>query len=201
VEIATRKAQIRRAALAKRRSQENKDETSRRIAARLTGLPEYAAARTVMFYLDARDEARTRRAVEDALARGKKIVVPYCVEGELELFHLERMDELEPGAYRILEPKAKLRDAAEKRASVAELDLIVTPGVAFDRRGGRLGNGGGYYDKLLRRARTDALLAALAFECQMFPEVPMQAHDVYMDKVVTETTVYGGGNWKLQTED
>jgi 5-formyltetrahydrofolate cyclo-ligase len=193
VEIATRKAQIRRAALAKRRSQENKDETSRRIAARLTGLPEYAAARTVMFYLDARDEARTRRAVEDALARGKKIVAPYCLDGELQLFHLETLDELELGAYRIPEPKTELRERPEKRAAVAELDLIVVPGVAFDRRGGRVGHGKGYYDKLLRRVRPDAPRVALAFECQMFPEVPTQAHDVFMNKIVTETAVYEGG--------
>ena len=69
---------------------------------------------------------------------------------------------------------------------------MIVPGVAFDRDGGRLGHGFGYYDKLLNRARPDAPLVALAFECQLFPQIPMQAHDVFMDKVVTESAVYAG---------
>ena len=73
-----------------------------------------------------------------------------------------------------------------------EIDLIIVPGVAFDRRGGRTGHGKGYYDKLLEHARLDTPLVALAFECQMFDEIPMQEHDVFMDKVVTEKASYDG---------
>jgi 5-formyltetrahydrofolate cyclo-ligase len=120
------------------------------------------------------------------------IVVPYCVDGELELFLLESMDELELGMYRILEPKTELRAVAAKRIDVEELDLIMVPGVAFDRRGGRTGHGKGYYDKLLEHARPDTPLIALAFDCQLFPGIPMQSHDIFMDKVVTESTVYDG---------
>jgi 5-formyltetrahydrofolate cyclo-ligase len=94
--------------------------------------------------------------------------------------------------YKILEPKAALRDLSHKRVEVRELDLIMVPGVAFDRRGGRTGHGKGYYDKLLQHARSDAPLVALAFECQMFPEIPTQEHDVFMDKVITERAVYEG---------
>jgi 5-formyltetrahydrofolate cyclo-ligase len=75
---------------------------------------------------------------------------------------------------------------------VEELDLVVVPGVAFDRAGGRMGHGKGYYDKLLEHARPDTPLVALAFECQLFPEIPAEAHDVFMDKVVTEAAVYEG---------
>ncbi len=64
--------------------------------------------------------------------------------------------------------------------------------MAFDRRGGRLGHGRAYYDRLLTNARPDAPLLAPAFECQLFPEVPMAPHDVYMDKVVTEEGIYQG---------
>ena len=102
------------------------------------------------------------------------------------------MDELELGMYRILEPKAELRSVAAKRVAVEELDLIMVPGVGFDRRGGRTGHGKGYYDKLLEHARHDTPLIALAFECQLFPEIPMQSHDMFMDKVVTEAAVYDG---------
>jgi 5-formyltetrahydrofolate cyclo-ligase len=68
----------------------------------------------------------------------------------------------------------------------------MVPGVAFDREGGRTGHGKGYYDKLLQHARPDAPLVALAFECQLFPEIPMQPHDIFMDAVVTEEAVYPG---------
>ncbi len=97
-------------------------------------LPEYQRAKTVMFYVDVRTEVRTRQALPEALASGKRVVIPYCVDGELELFHLESMDELELGMYRILEPKAELRSVAAKRTPVEELELILVPGVAFDRR-------------------------------------------------------------------
>jgi 5-formyltetrahydrofolate cyclo-ligase len=118
--------------------------------------------------------------------------VPYCVNGELELFHLQNRDELAVGMYKILEPKAELRALANKRVEPGDLDLVIVPGVAFDREGGRTGHGFGYYDKLLNRARPDAPLIALAFECQLFPRIPMQDHDVFMDKVVTEVAVYAG---------
>ena len=68
----------------------------------------------------------------------------------------------------------------------------MVPGVAFDRRGGRMGHGFGYYDKLLEHARPDAPLVALAFECQLFPEIPTQAHDIFMDKIITEQAIYAG---------
>ncbi len=187
------KKSIREQAHANRNAQENKDELSRGIVRTFMSLPEYQAAKTVLFYLDVRSEVRTRHSLEDALASGKKIVVPYCIEGEvLELFHLESMDELSIGMYRILEPKPELRDLKTKQVPVEEIDLIMVPGVAFDKRGGRTGHGKGYYDKLLEHARPETPLVALAFECQMFPEIPMQSHDVFMDKVITEQAVYPG---------
>jgi 5-formyltetrahydrofolate cyclo-ligase len=187
-----RKQAIREAAHANRRGQGDKDNVSRQIMARVMQMPEYAAASTVMFYVDVRDEARTRNSLADALAGSQKIVVPYCVDGELELFHLEAMDELELGMYRILEPRGELRQLPSKKVDVKTLDLILVPGVAFDRHGGRTGHGKGYYDKLLEHARPDTLLVGIAFECQLFDEIPVQSHDIYMDRVVSEQAVYVG---------
>jgi 5-formyltetrahydrofolate cyclo-ligase len=187
------KQAIREEAHARRRDQVDKDPLSQTICARFAALPEYQAARAVLFYLDVRAEVRTRHYLPTALGHGKKIVVPYCVEGEeLELFHLESMDELVVGMYKILEPRPDLRELPAKRVDVRTLDLVMVPGVAFDRRGGRMGHGKGYYDKLLEHARPDTPLVALAFECQFFPELPMQPHDVFMDKIITEKGVYEG---------
>ena len=187
-----RKTAIRKQAHENRRQQPEKDAVSERIVRRFMDLPEYEKAGTVMFYVDVRDEVRTRHALPEALASGKRIVVPYCLNGELELFWLENMDELELGMYRILEPRVELRDVAAKRLTPTDLDLVMVPGVAFDRNGGRTGHGKGYYDKLLQHARKDAPLVALSFECQLFDEIPAESHDIFMDKVVTEDSVYVG---------
>jgi 5-formyltetrahydrofolate cyclo-ligase len=191
--IREQKDALRKQAHANRNAQENKDELSRRIVGAFMSLPEYATANTVMFYIDVRSEVRTRHDLQLALESGKTIVVPWCnAAGELELFRLASMDELETGMYRILEPRQELRGLPEKQVAVAELDLIMVPGVAFDRRGGRMGHGKGYYDKLLQHARPDTPLVALAFECQLFDEIPVASHDIFMDRIITELQVYQG---------
>jgi 5-formyltetrahydrofolate cyclo-ligase len=187
-----RKKQLREQAHANRNAQADKDGLSRIILDRFVALPEYAAARVVMYYVDVRSEVRTRHYLPEALKHDKTIVVPYCVDGELELFHLTSMDELAIGMYKILEPKPELRSLPEKRFKAEQLDLVMVPGVAFDRTGARMGHGFGYYDKLLQHARPDAPLVALAFECQLFPEIPTQAHDIFMDRIITEQAVYEG---------
>lgn len=189
-----RKAAIREQARKNRIAQKNKDEVSRQIVTAFMALPEYAAAKAVMFYVDAGSEVRTRHMLPEALKGGKRIVVPYCIveTNQLELFRLEDMSELVEGAYKILEPKPELRDAPGKKVAPGELDLVMVPGTAFDPRGGRMGQGKGYYDRLLSQARPDCPLVALAFECQMFPEIPVAPHDVFMDKVLTEQRVYAG---------
>ncbi len=186
------KKAIREQAHANRKAQENKDELSRAICQKFIGLDEFRSALTVLAYIDVRTEVRTRHDLPGLLASGKRIAVPYCVDGFLHLFLLENMDELEIGMYKILEPKPELRERAEKRVPPGEIDLVMVPGVAFDRRGARMGHGFGYYDKLLEHVRPDAPLVALAFECQLFPEIPTQAHDVFMDKIITEQAIYRG---------
>jgi len=191
-QLAQRKTEIRTAAHAARRAQEDKDGVSQQITDKVIRLPAYQNADYVMWYVDVRAEVRTRHALPDAVASDKRVVIPFCVDGELELFLLESMDELSEGMYGILEPRDELRNVSEKRVEVSQLDLILVPGVAFDARGGRTGHGKGYYDKLLENARPDTPLVALAFDCQIFDEIPMQSHDIHMDMVVTQNQVYEG---------
>jgi 5-formyltetrahydrofolate cyclo-ligase len=195
--LVERKATLRRQAYDARNAQENKEELSRTIVDRFVSLPEYAAAHTAMWYLDARSEVRTRHRLADALTSGKDIVVPYCTVDEkganrLGLWRLASMDELVVGKWRILEPPRERWDEPGKAVDPRELDLVMVPGVGFTRNGARMGNGQGYYDRLLDRVRPDAPLIALAFECQLFPELAVSPYDVYMDKVITEKAVYQG---------
>jgi 5-formyltetrahydrofolate cyclo-ligase len=192
----TRKAAIREQARKNRIAQKNKDEVSCAICATFTGLPAYIAAKTVMWYVDAGSEVRTRHTLPAALKHGKRVIVPWCVvaTNTLELFLLEDMSELVEGAYKILEPKEELRRLPEKIVQPKDLDLVMVPGTAFDLRGGRMGQGKGYYDRLLANARPDAPLVGLAFDCQIFDEIPVASHDVFMDMVLTESrTITGKG--------
>lgn len=190
----TRKTAIREQARKARIAQKDKDTVSRSIVSSFMALPAFQAAGTVLFYVDAGSEVRTRHLLPDALATGKRVVVPWCVveTNELELFHLEDMSELVEGAYKILEPAEQLRSAPGKRVQPEELDLVMVPGTAFDHHGGRMGQGKGYYDRLLARVRRDAPLVALAFDCQLFDGIPVAPHDVFMDAVQTETRYIQG---------
>ena len=186
------KATLRATAEQRRREQPDKDRLSAVICDRFAGLAEYLAAETVMVYVGVRNEVRTRPFVAAALAAGRRLVVPYCVGRELHLFRLDGLEELEIGHFGIPEPAAGMRHLVPRRVAPAALDVVMVPGVAFDRRGGRIGHGKGYYDQLLARVRPDAFLAGLAFECQLFPTVPMEDHDVFLDAVITEKRQYPG---------
>ncbi len=163
---------------------------SRLIIDRLTALAEYGAAGTVLCYVSFRTEVATHDLLSRMLAEGKRVVVPYCEADRLELFRFLDFADLSPRTLGILEPKAELRVRSDRRVAVEEIDLFVIPGLAFDRQGGRLGYGKGYFDGLLKQARPDALLAAVAFECQIFDAVPVMPQDVRVDAIVTESNLY-----------
>jgi 5-formyltetrahydrofolate cyclo-ligase len=188
--IERQKRSLRRQAEANRRALPDKDEASRIIWDKLAALPEYARAGTMMAYVHFGSEVRTQRFLAAAPEGDKRIVVPYCLDDDLGLFLLKSMEELAPGTWGILEPKAALRATPDRHVDAGQLDLVVVPGVAFDRRGARLGHGKGYYDRLLARVRPDTALVALAFECQVFAEIPTEPHDVRMHAVITEAAVY-----------
>jgi 5-formyltetrahydrofolate cyclo-ligase len=195
--LTERKQQMRRAAYDARNAQPDKDRLSELAIDQFVELPEYQRARTAMWYLHCRSELRTRQALPAVLASGKRIVVPYCTvdqqgENKLGLWWLESMDELIPGTWKILEPPRERWGEPGKEVDPRELDIVMVPGVGFSRRGARMGNGQGYYDRLLRQVRPDCPLVAVCYESQLFDDLVVAPHDVFMDKVVTERTVYQG---------
>jgi 5-formyltetrahydrofolate cyclo-ligase len=188
---------MRRAAYDARNAQENKDLVSATAVEKVLQLAEYHMANTVLWYLDCRSELRTRHVLSKVLASDKTIVVPYCTVDEagankLGLWRLESMDELIVGKWKILEPPRELWGTAGKNVEPQQLDLVIVPGVGFSRQGGRMGNGQGYYDRLLAAVRTDCRLIGLCYECQLFDDLVVSPHDVFMDKIVTESAVYEG---------
>jgi len=197
IELMERKSVLRRTAYDARNAQQEKDRVSELAVAALMQLPEYQAARSPLWYLDCRSELRTRHALRAALTGGKRIVVPYCTVDEqgankLGLWWLESMDELIVGKWKILEPPRERWSEPGKEIAPEDLDLVIVPGVGFSRTGGRMGNGQGYYDRLLQRVRPECSLIGLCYESQLFDELIVGPHDVFMDKIVTERAVYQG---------
>ena len=188
---------LRRKAYDARNAQENKEDISQRAISTLIDLPAYKQAETVMWYIDCRSELRTQFALPDALASGKRIAVPYCTTDEqgdnkLGLWLLESMEEMVIGKWKILEPPRDRWGEAGKEVPPEELDFVMVPGVGFGRDGARMGNGQGYYDRLLQTVRPDCSLVAPCYESQLMDEIVMGPHDIYMDLVVTEANVYQG---------
>ncbi|TWU42987.1 putative 5-formyltetrahydrofolate cyclo-ligase [Novipirellula aureliae] len=184
------KEPFRKAGYRARHSLKDKCAVSDRIIQRVVHLPEFQRAQWVMWYVSTRSEVQTHRAIAEQLSDAKKIAVPFCEGGTLRLFHLESLAELESGAYKILEPKVELRQRSGKVVRPEQLDFLCVPGVAFDRRGGRVGNGKGYYDRFLQTVPQTANRIGLAYECQIFDRIVVEEHDILMHHVVTENRVY-----------
>ena len=186
---ASEKQALRRRVLARRGALTEAEhaEASRKIVQRVAGLGEFQEAETVLLFASFGDEVDTWGLMRQAAAAGKRVVLPRVKKRkpDMELRVVTDFGEqLEPGAMGIMEP---VEECPEVRR--AELDLIVLPGVAFDLTGGRLGYGGGYYDRLMGGLAEDGCrpaLVAIAFEVQIVDEVPMGEGDVRVPLIVTE---------------
>jgi 5-formyltetrahydrofolate cyclo-ligase len=164
---------------------------SREIEQRLCLLPEFHAAGVIMFFASFRSEVETEPMIRHALASGKRIVLPRVKGRQLALFEIKDFDkDVSPGAWGIPEP------VESHPVPLTDIDLIITPGAAFDESGNRLGYGAGFYDRILPSFA--GMTIALAFEAQIVPQVPADKHDVPVMKIVTEKRIIET-NFKCQT--
>lgn len=182
------KAQLRVRALAARNglSLALRQQYSETLCHRLLTLPEFKRAGCIFSYLAAGSEADLSTLHRFAAAQGKTLAFPRCgPAGRMEAWAPLGPDALVPGAFGILEP-----DPSRSRSvDPEELELVLVPCVAFDTNGARLGHGGGYYDRYLTRCPR-ALRVAAAFEVQHLPGLAVEAHDMTMDRIVTERQIY-----------
>lgn len=154
------------------------------ITERLWNLAPFARARILFTYVNFRSEPDTAPFIRHALAAGKTVTVPYTVVGS-HLLACRIEDpalELHPGYCAIPEPDP----AVSPPVATAGIDVVLLPGSVFDRQGGRLGYGGGYYDRFLAKDAPQALRIGIAFEQQVVAELPLLPHDVPLHLLVTE---------------
>jgi 5-formyltetrahydrofolate cyclo-ligase len=181
------RARVRRAAITDREVQ------SSLICNRLTASAYWAAAQAISLYVDFRDEVQTRAAIQTGLSQGKTIAVPWCrPDTSLDLYAIHSLEELQVGKFGILEPPLDLRKESGRRLEPATVDLIVIPGLAFDRTGGRMGYGRGHYDRLIPQLSPACLRVGLAFDEQIVDWVPTEPHDAAMHLVITPQLVLTG---------
>lgn len=160
--------------------------SSKRIVDQICSLASYKTAQTVLGYLNFGSELAIEAWIRQALTDGKRVLLPRVNRASmlLELFEVKDIDsDVAAGAYGIREPVV---ERCERFEALGEIDLILMPGVAFDREGGRLGYGGGYFDKLLAHLPHRPVLIAGAFAMQVVAEVPQEASDYKVDYLITE---------------
>lgn len=162
-------------------------EKSAAICAKLTPFWDREDVKTIMVYMPFRKEVDLKPLIEAAWAKGKWIAAPICGEqcSMLPALITDFEKDLEPGSWNILEPKEGLQSVQPE-----DLDLVIVPGVAFDKRGNRLGYGAGYYDRFLPRLRPGVPFISVCFELQIEDNVYPDSHDIPMRRVITEKHIY-----------
>ena len=177
-------------------SAEERKEASRSICARVAQLTVLKAAQTIMLYASMAEEIDLVPFMEILLADGRRIVLPEITgRGKMEARELPAMDALTDGVFGIATPDPT-------RGSIVppeEIDVIIVPGAAFSSDGGRLGLGGGYYDRFLLRAG-NAVRVVLAFDFQIVPAVPMGVQDARVDVILTERRMISCNGYYLEEE-
>lgn len=162
--------------------QQERQAKSREINNRLSQLPEYRAASSILFFASFRSEVNTLPMIQQALAEDKRVVLPKVKGKDLALFEIRDFDkDVSPGTWGILEPHEK------NPVLLDVVDLVIVPGLAFDEQCNRLGYGAGFYDRLLSRYQGPTV--AVAFEKQIVPLVPVSTGDVPVRKIVTEKRI------------
>ncbi len=154
---------------------------------KLYSMPLFKKSKNILTYVSFNNEVDTISIIKELLTKKEKnVLVPYVDKDKLvQISKINSFDDLEPKTFGILEP----RENKIKNFDINELDLVVVPGIAFDKNGHRIGYGYGYYDKFLKNLNKNTAKIALAFDFQIVDKIPEEKHDVPMDIIVTEKRI------------
>ncbi len=171
---------IREALLQKRELHKTAKEDANRIKERFFSLPQIKKAESILLYYPHKNEVDTLPIISDLLKEGKIVLLPKVQGKDIIPIQIKDLSNLKEGYAGIKEPEGN-------PVSVDSIDVIIVPGVAFDKKGHRLGYGKGFYDRFLKK--TKGLKIGLAYDFQVIEELPSEEHDVPLDLIITPTQI------------
>jgi 5-formyltetrahydrofolate cyclo-ligase len=155
---------------------------------RLFEFANFLEAKIALLYVSGDNEVQSRNIIKRAYAYNKIVVLP-AFDAKTFDMKLMKVDdtsrELKSGPRGVPEPDEGLC----KIVPIDRIDIAVIPGVAFDEKGGRIGSGKGYYDRLIPKLAITTRKVALTFEEQIIPQVPMESHDKHVDIIITDERI------------
>ena len=163
-------------------------EKTKAIENRLFDFANFLESKITLLYVNNEHEVLTGDILKRAYVYNKIVVLPaYKTENfEMELKKVDNLEkDLYPGPRDILQPD----ESRCKVVPIDKIDIAIIPAVALDEKGGRIGSGKGYYDRLIPRLAITTRKVALAFEAQIIPQVPIESHDKHVDIIITEDRV------------
>lgn len=180
------KKEVLRKEMKKKRDNLTKDEKIKKdlsIYNQVINDKEFNDAASVFLFLSFGSEIDTKKIIQYALDQGKVVYLPKVVENHLELYEIENFNNLERSNYGILEPNNNCRCIGNRN-----IDFILMPGLAFDQSGGRLGYGGGFYDRYIGTLPSYEKIkkVAIAYNFQIIKKVPMGKYDIPVDRIIVD---------------
>ena len=158
------------------------------IETRLFEFANFLESKIALLYVNNSSEVITEQIIKRCFDYNKLVVLPAfdTTNHNIKLFKIDNYDkDLKAGTRGILEPD----DGRCKAVPIDCIDIAIIPGIAFDEKGGRIGTGDGYYDRLIPKLPITTRKVSLAFENQIIPQVPMESHDKHVDIIITENRV------------
>ncbi|MFZ5569470.1 MAG: 5-formyltetrahydrofolate cyclo-ligase [Thermodesulfobacteriota bacterium] len=189
-DIREKKNEIRKEMIARIESMPEAEKTKsmRKLEDSLFGFANFMEANIALLFTNRSAEVDTRKIIQRGLANQKIIALPTFDADQREMIPM-KIDNIKSDL--IVGPQGYLEpDPGRcKRIPIDCIDIAIVPGLAFDEKGGRLGTGDGYYDRLMPKLPITTRKVALAFEKQIIPHVPMESHDKYVDIIITDTRI------------
>ncbi|WP_027632354.1 5-formyltetrahydrofolate cyclo-ligase [Clostridium hydrogeniformans] len=159
-------------------------EASKNIFNKVISTEAYKNSKVIFIFVSFGSEVYTHELITYSLKLGKRICVPKVVSKKegMKAIEIKSLEELTPSNYGILEPEIKESNIIDERS----IDLVIIPGVAFDKDGGRLGYGGGFYDRFLPMVRKESYKIAIAYSFQVIEKVPREENDFLVPCIITD---------------
>ncbi|WP_167956400.1 5-formyltetrahydrofolate cyclo-ligase [Anaerosporobacter faecicola] len=172
-------------------SKQEIQDRSKRIASIFLAQPFYQQAENIFLYVSYNQEVDTKKLIQLILRDGKHVAVPKVVDDHMEFHEITNLDQLTVGAFGILEPS--INCPINRNASwESKKNLMIVPGLAFDKSGSRIGYGGGYYDRYIHNYPEQiGLKIALAYDFQVFEHIDIESFDEKIDGVITDKDYIG----------